>query len=60
MDEVPEDQKGASQCWVTERGNSDLGSQRLVKLLPSRKDGELQSAFKYCEAYLFGMSGVEN
>lgn len=42
-------------------GNSDLGSQRLVKLLPMFQRGwELQSAFKRPEAHLFRMSGAEN
>lgn len=34
MDEVVEDWKGASHCWVVERGSNDLGNQTLVKLLP--------------------------
>ena len=46
---------------LQEEGNSDLGNQRLVRLLPiSQKGWELQSAFKHPEAYLFKMNGAEN
>lgn len=61
MGEVPEDWKGAGQCWFAESEDNDLGNKRFVKLLPVFCKGrELQSAFKNHEADLFRMNGTEN
>lgn len=61
VDEVHEDCKGASQCWIAKEGKQwPWKSENLSDLPVFQKGWELQSAFKHLETCLFKMSGAEN